>query len=49
MTTVPLTDTDARERLRTELHTTFFVEAGAGTGKTTTLVGRVAWLARRSS
>src|ERR1700674_5487247 len=41
MTVAPLTDTAARERLRTELHTTFFVEAGAGTGKTTALVTRI--------
>ena len=41
MTIAPLTDTDARDRLRTELHTTFFVEAGAGTGKTTALVTRI--------
>jgi len=41
MTMAPLTDTDARERLRTELNTTFFVEAGAGTGKTTALVTRI--------
>ena len=41
MTAAPLTDQVARERLRTELSTTFFVEAGAGTGKTTALVGRI--------
>src|ERR1700694_2721538 len=41
MTLAPLSDTDARERLRTELNTTFFVEAGAGTGKTTALVTRI--------
>src|SRR5579859_5095329 len=41
MTAPPLTDTEARERLRTELNTTFFVEAGAGTGKTTALVTRI--------
>ena len=29
------------QRLRTELNTTFFVEAGAGTGKTTALVTRI--------
>ena len=34
-------DDDVRERLRTEFDTTFFVEAGAGTGKTTTLVDRI--------
>ena len=37
-------DQDVRERLRTELHTTFFVEAGAGTGKTEELVERIAAL-----
>ncbi len=34
----------ARTRIRTELDRTLFVEAGAGTGKTTALVGRVAEL-----
>ena len=37
---VPI-DRAARERLRNDLDRTFFVEAGAGTGKTTTLVGRI--------
>jgi ATP-dependent helicase/nuclease subunit A len=41
VTVAPLTDTDARDRLRFELNTTFFVEAGAGTGKTTALVTRI--------
>src|SRR5438067_4309023 len=41
MTVAELTDADVRKRLRTELNTTFFVEAGAGTGKTTALVSRV--------
>ena len=36
-----LADEEARNRLRTELDTTFFVEAGAGTGKTTALVSRI--------
>src|SRR3546814_7431758 len=31
----------ARERIRTDLDTTLFVEAGAGSGKTTALVDRV--------
>jgi ATP-dependent helicase/nuclease subunit A len=31
----------ARQRLRTDLDTTFFVEAGAGTGKTTAIVARI--------
>src|SRR3954463_14633070 len=34
-------DQAARERLLHDLDRTFFVEAGAGTGKTTTLVGRI--------
>jgi ATP-dependent helicase/nuclease subunit A len=37
-------DQAARERIRTDLDRTLFVEAGAGTGKTTALVGRVAEL-----
>jgi ATP-dependent helicase/nuclease subunit A len=39
---------DARERTRilTEYGTTFFVEAAAGTGKTTVLVGRIVGLLR---
>ncbi len=34
-------DTDARRRIRHQLDSTLFVEAGAGTGKTTALVGRI--------
>ncbi len=34
-------DDDVRQRLRQDFDTTFFVEAGAGTGKTTTLVNRI--------
>jgi ATP-dependent helicase/nuclease subunit A len=34
-------DALARQRLREELESTFFVEAGAGTGKTTALVTRI--------
>ncbi len=34
-------DQAARERIRTDLDATLFVEAGAGSGKTTALVGRV--------
>ena len=34
-------DNDARSRAATDLDTTFFVEAAAGTGKTTALVGRI--------
>lgn len=36
-----LADTDARERIERDLRTTFVVEAAAGTGKTTALVGRI--------
>jgi ATP-dependent helicase/nuclease subunit A len=39
-------DADARERIRTSLDETLFVEAGAGAGKTTALVGRVVALVR---
>jgi ATP-dependent helicase/nuclease subunit A len=38
------TDQAARERIRTDHDSTLFVEAGAGTGKTTALVRRVAEL-----
>jgi ATP-dependent helicase/nuclease subunit A len=34
-------DHDARERIRTDVSTTLFVEAGAGAGKTTALVRRI--------
>jgi len=40
MTLVPADD-DVRQRLKQDFDTTFFVEAGAGTGKTTTLVSRI--------
>jgi len=36
-----LADQAQRERLRSELDTTFFVQAGAGTGKTSEIVSRV--------
>src|SRR5205823_12573330 len=36
-----LADQSARERIRTDLETTLVVEAAAGTGKTTELVGRM--------
>jgi hypothetical protein len=36
-----LADQDARDRIRQDLATTLVVEAAAGTGKTTTLVGRM--------
>jgi ATP-dependent helicase/nuclease subunit A len=38
---VTFADAEARQRILTELDRTFFVEAGAGTGKTTVLVGRI--------
>ena len=34
-------DAEVRARIRTDLDTTLFVEAGAGSGKTTSLVDRV--------
>ncbi|MGA3170831.1 MAG: UvrD-helicase domain-containing protein [Chthoniobacteraceae bacterium] len=43
----PLHDQPARERFRTELEVNFCVSAGAGVGKTTAIVRRVAELARR--
>jgi ATP-dependent helicase/nuclease subunit A len=39
-------DADARRRIATEFDTTFFVEAAAGTGKTTALVRRIVALVR---
>ena len=39
-------DHDARERARHDFTTSFVVEAGAGTGKTTLLVDRIEWLVR---
>jgi ATP-dependent helicase/nuclease subunit A len=41
-----LADANARSRILTEFGTTFFVEAAAGTGKTTALVGRIVGLIR---
>src|SRR6201997_365488 len=41
-----LSDARARTRILTEYETTFFVEAAAGTGKTTVLVGRIVGLIR---
>ena len=41
MTAEPPPDQAARDRIATDLDTTLFVEAGAGSGKTTALVGRV--------
>jgi ATP-dependent exoDNAse (exonuclease V) beta subunit len=42
----PLADAEARRRIAEDLDTTFFVEAAAGTGKTTALVGRIVSLLR---
>ena len=44
MTELP--DAEARRRIREEFGATFFVEAAAGTGKTTALVGRIVGLIR---
>jgi len=41
-----LADDAARERIRRDLDATLFVEAGAGTGKTSALVGRIVELVR---
>jgi ATP-dependent exoDNAse (exonuclease V) beta subunit len=41
-----LADTEARRRILTEFGTSFFVEAAAGTGKTSALVGRIVGLVR---
>jgi hypothetical protein len=41
-----LADAGARRRILTEFGSTFFVEAAAGTGKTTALVGRIVGLVR---
>jgi ATP-dependent helicase/nuclease subunit A len=42
----PLPDAAARERIRSDLSATLFVEAAAGTGKTTELVARIVALLR---
>ncbi len=47
MTPGPLHDQAARDRFESELDTNFCVSAGAGVGKTTAIVRRVAELARR--
>ena len=39
---VTLTDSDARDTIATDLSSTLFIEAGAGTGKTTAMVNRIA-------
>jgi ATP-dependent exoDNAse (exonuclease V) beta subunit len=41
-----LADAQARQRISNEFRATFFVEAAAGTGKTTELVGRIVGLIR---
>jgi ATP-dependent exoDNAse (exonuclease V) beta subunit len=41
-----IVDADARRRIAEHLDTTLFVEAAAGTGKTTALVGRIVALLR---
>ena len=41
MTEIKLSDQDARDTVAKDLGRTLFVEAGAGTGKTTALVGRI--------
>ena len=47
MTVVPFGDAEARRRIREDLGQTFFVEAAAGTGKTTALFGRLLALVRQ--
>ena len=44
-----LADQEARDAIRNDLDHTFFVEAAAGTGKTTALVGRIVEVLRRGS
>ena len=41
MTALPLADQAARDRITSDTATTLFVEAGAGSGKTHSLVGRI--------
>ncbi len=45
--THPPIDLDIRERIANEIDTSFFLEAGAGSGKTSVLVGRLARLVRQ--
>ncbi|ETA04872.1 UvrD-helicase domain-containing protein [Gordonia alkanivorans] len=44
MTAAPLADQAARDRITTDTDATLFVEAGAGSGKTHSLVGRICHL-----
>ena len=46
MSEVRLSDEEARRAIGEDLHRTLFVEAGAGTGKTRSLVGRIVQLVR---
>jgi ATP-dependent exoDNAse (exonuclease V) beta subunit len=46
MTTMPLQDENARHRAATDVGTSFLVEAGAGTGKTSVLVQRLLTIVR---
>jgi ATP-dependent exoDNAse (exonuclease V) beta subunit len=41
VSTAKLADVEARRRILTDFGTTLFVEAAAGTGKTSVLVGRI--------
>jgi ATP-dependent exoDNAse (exonuclease V) beta subunit len=41
-----MSDAEARRRILTEFASTFFVEAAAGTGKTTALIGRIVGMVR---
>ena len=43
----PLADQDVRDAIRSDLDDTLFVEAAAGTGKTTALVGRIVEVLKR--
>jgi ATP-dependent exoDNAse (exonuclease V) beta subunit len=45
----PIDDGPARDRIRAELGQTLFVDAGAGSGKTTALVGRIVELVRHGT
>ncbi|HET7563893.1 MAG TPA: UvrD-helicase domain-containing protein, partial [Gemmatimonadaceae bacterium] len=47
--TAPDSDEAARERIVTHLDTNMLVEAGAGSGKTTSLVGRMVALVARGT